>query len=62
MGRFLVLAAIGAGGYALYRKFISDAEAVSARGEQRRAEQKNGAMGTLVKDPVSGEYHLKEGE
>ena len=58
----MVLAAIAAGGYALYRKFINDAEAVSARGEQKRAEQKTGAMGTLVKDPVTGEYHLKNEE
>ncbi|TCT42016.1 hypothetical protein [Martelella mediterranea] len=62
MGRFLVLAAIAGGGYMLYRKFINDAEALSARGEQKRAEQKNGATGTLVKDPVTGEYRVKKAD
>lgn len=62
MGRFLVLAAIAGGGYALYRKFVADAEAVSARGEQKRAESKNGANGTLVMDPESGEYHVKRAD
>nr|WP_272213081.1 hypothetical protein [Marinicella sp. W31]MDC2879025.1 hypothetical protein [Marinicella sp. W31] len=60
MGRFMVLAAIAGGGYMLYRKFINDAEAVTARGEQKRAEQKNGATGTLVEDPLTGEYHVRK--
>ncbi|WP_180897876.1 hypothetical protein [Martelella soudanensis] len=59
MGRLMFLAAIAGGGYMLYRKFISDAEALSARGEQKRAEQKSGATGTLVQDPVTGEYRVK---
>ena len=60
MGRLMVLATIAGGGYMLYRKFINDAEAVTARGEQKRAEQKNGATGTLVKDPATGEYYVKK--
>lgn len=62
MGRFLVLAAIAGGGYMLYRKFINDAEALSARSEQKRAEQQNGATGTLVKDPATGEYRVKKSD
>ncbi|AJY47957.1 hypothetical protein [Martelella endophytica] len=62
MGRLLFLAAIAGGGYALYRKFIADAETLTARSEQKRAEQKNGANGTLVQDPVSGEYRVKQAD
>ncbi|TPW32387.1 hypothetical protein FJU08_05125 [Martelella alba] len=60
MPQLLVMAAIFGGGYMLYRKFIADAEKTTARGEQRRAEKKNGAIGTLVKDPDTGVYSVRK--
>lgn len=45
-----------------YRKFIADAEKLTRRREQVRREQEAGSQGTLVKDPVTGEYRLKKPE
>ncbi|WP_075289996.1 hypothetical protein [Pararhizobium arenae] len=45
-----------------YRKFIADAEKLSRQREQVRREKEAGSQGTLVKDPVTGEYRLKKPE
>ncbi len=45
-----------------YRKFIADAEKLSRQREQVRREKETGSQGTLVKDPVTGEYRLKKPE
>ncbi|MCV9963044.1 hypothetical protein OIU34_14135 [Pararhizobium sp. BT-229] len=45
-----------------YRKFVADAEKLARRQQEVRRQQETGASGTLVKDPVTGEYRLKKPE
>ncbi|MGW9232610.1 hypothetical protein ACWGPT_17255 [Pseudorhizobium sp. NPDC055634] len=50
------------GGWLLYRRFVSDAEKLTKRAREREKERETGALGTLVKDPVTGEYRVKRDE
>ncbi|WP_377290596.1 hypothetical protein [Rhizobium sp. SG2393] len=43
-----------------YRKFIADAERLARQRERVRREQQTGTQGTLIKDPVTGEYRVKK--
>ena len=58
MPQLILLAVVGVVAYVGYRSFIKEAQRVTAR--LRRAEQEatNRAVGTLVKDPKTGEYRL----
>ena len=47
------------GGWLLYRRFVSDAEKLTARSGEREKERETGALGTLDKDPETGEYRVK---
>ena len=47
------------GGWLLYRRFVSDAEKLTAQSREREKERQTGALGTLVKDPDTGEYRVK---
>ena len=44
------------------RKFVNDAKKLARASELKRKEQRNNAVGTLVQDPVTGEYHLRKKE
>ncbi|MBX5214255.1 MULTISPECIES: hypothetical protein [unclassified Rhizobium] len=43
----------------LYRRFVSDARRLAEKSRRAEKERQTGAIGTLVKDPVTGEYRLK---
>jgi membrane protein implicated in regulation of membrane protease activity len=43
-----------------YKSFVREAERVSARVRRQEKQAKNGAIGTLVKDLVTGEYRLSK--
>jgi membrane protein implicated in regulation of membrane protease activity len=58
MPQLILLAVVGVIAYVGYRSFIREAEKVSARLRRAESEAKNKASGTLVKDPVTGEYRL----
>ena len=60
MPQLIFFAVLGVAGYIGYRSFLREAERVTARARRTEAEQKNGSQGTLVQDPVTGEYHLKK--
>ena len=60
MPQLLLLAAFGAVAWMGYKKFVSEAERVSARVRASEKEQQTGAQGTLIEDPVTGEYRLKK--
>ncbi len=63
MAQLILLLLLVGGGLLLYRRFVADAEKLSARSKQAERERETGAMGTLVKDPETGEYRVKrEGE
>lgn len=59
MAQLIFFIVLVGGGWLLYRRFISDAEKLTARSRERQKEQETGAVGTLVKDPDTGEYRVK---
>ncbi|MDF1632273.1 hypothetical protein [Mycoplana sp. MJR14] len=42
-----------------YRKFVADAERLTRKRRAAERERQNDAIGTLVKDPKTGEYRLR---
>lgn len=58
MPQLILLAVVGVIAYVGYRSFIREAEKVSARLRRAENEAKTNATGTLVKDPVTGEYRV----
>ncbi len=58
MPQLLVIAALGVIGWFGYKAFVREAERVTARVRRAERERETGSMGTLVKDPETGEYHL----
>jgi membrane protein implicated in regulation of membrane protease activity len=60
--KLIFVALIGLAGWFLYRKFIADATRLTRKAEAKRQEERTGAQGTLVQDPVTGEYKLRRTE
>ncbi|MDZ5698872.1 MULTISPECIES: hypothetical protein [Phyllobacteriaceae] len=58
MPQLIFFSLIAVVAYFGYRAFVREAERVSARMERVRQEARTGSMGTLVKDPETGEYRL----
>ncbi len=46
----------------MYRKFVADAEKLSRRRREQERERQTGANGTLIKDPETGEYRVRQEE
>lgn len=62
MAQIIFLAILVVGGWMIYKKFVGDAEKLTARSKKQERERQTGAMGTLEKDPVTGEYRVKREE
>jgi len=62
MAQLLFLIIVIGGGWMLYKKFIKDAERLSSRTRREEKERQTGAIGTLERDPVTGEYRVKRDE
>lgn len=58
--QLILMATLLAAGFLLYRRFVQDAEKLSAKSRQAEKERQSGATGTLVKDPDTGEYRLRQ--
>jgi membrane protein implicated in regulation of membrane protease activity len=43
----------------LYRRFLRDARKLTEKSRRAESERRTGAIGTLVKDPKTGEYRVK---
>ena len=59
MPQLIVLLAAIVGCWYFYRRFTQDAQRLSRKTHRRARERRTGAMGTLVKDPKTGEYRVK---
>lgn len=59
MAQLIFLVVLLGGSWLLYRKFVSDAERLAAKSRAREKERETDAIGTLVKDPETGEYRLR---
>ncbi len=62
MPQLLIMGVLVLGAWLLYRRFVADAKRLAEKSKRAQREQQTGAIGTLVKDPVTGEYHLKKDE
>ncbi|MBP2560191.1 membrane protein implicated in regulation of membrane protease activity [Neorhizobium galegae] len=62
MAQLIFLIIVIGGGWMLYKKFIKDAERLSSRTRREEKERQTGAIGTLERDPVTGEYRVKRDE
>jgi membrane protein implicated in regulation of membrane protease activity len=60
MAQLITLLILVCAGWWLYRRFISDAQKLAEKSRRAEKERKTGAIGTLVKDPATGEYRLKQ--
>jgi membrane protein implicated in regulation of membrane protease activity len=59
MAQLIFLAVLIGGSLYLYRRFVKDAEKLAKKSRQEEKERQTGAMGTLIKDPETGEYRVK---
>jgi membrane protein implicated in regulation of membrane protease activity len=62
MAQLIILILLIAGGWIFYKRFIRDAERLTARNRKQEKERETGAIGTLEKDPVTGEYRVRKDE
>lgn len=62
MPQLLIMGVLVLGAWLLYRRFVAEATRLAEKSKRAKKEQQTGAIGTLVKDPVTGEYHLKNDE
>jgi membrane protein implicated in regulation of membrane protease activity len=60
MPQIIFFAIVGVVAYVGYRTFIKEAERVTAKIRRAEKQAANGATGTLVKDPETGEYRLSK--
>ncbi|OWK22454.1 hypothetical protein [Mesorhizobium amorphae] len=58
MPQIIFFVAVGVLAYVGYRSFVREAERVTAKIRRTEKQVANGTMGTLVKDPKTGEYRL----
>lgn len=59
MAQLITIVLLVVGSVILYRRFVRDAEKLSAKSKQREKERETGAIGTLIKDPETGECRVK---
>ncbi|MBB3563121.1 membrane protein implicated in regulation of membrane protease activity [Rhizobium sp. BK512] len=62
MAQLVTLLILVCAGWWLYRRFVSDAQRLAEKSRRAEKERQTGAVGTLVKDPTTGEYRLKREE
>jgi hypothetical protein len=58
MPQIIFFTVVGVAAYFGYRTFIREAERVTAKVRRTEKQAANGTIGTLVKDPKTGEYRL----
>lgn len=56
MGQLIFLTILVGGAWLLYRRFVADAEKLAAKSRAEEKERETNAIGTLIRDPETGEY------
>lgn len=59
MSRIIFFIVVVGGIWFLYRRFVRDAQRLAEKSRRAETERRTGAMGTLIKDPKTGEYRVK---
>ncbi|WFR95963.1 hypothetical protein [Rhizobium tumorigenes] len=62
MAQLIFIIVIGSVCWLIYKRFINAAQRLQQKSQRQERERSTGAMGTLVKDPLTGEYRLKRDE
>lgn len=62
LSKIIFVVVIGLVGWMVYKKFVADALKLAKANAAKRREAETGAIGTLVKDPATGEYRLRKEE
>ena len=62
MAQLITLLILVCAAWWLYRRFVSHARKLAEKSRRAEKERQTGAIGTLVKDPTTGEYRLKREE
>ena len=62
MPQLLLLIVIGSVCWLIYKRFLQAAQRLQQKSKRQEQERNTGAIGTLVKDPVTGEYRVKRDE
>lgn len=62
LSKIIFVVVIGLVGWMVYKKFVADAVKLAKANAAKRREAETGAIGTLVKDPATGEYRLSKEE
>jgi membrane protein implicated in regulation of membrane protease activity len=62
LSKIIFVVVIGLVGWIVYKKFVADAVKLAKANAAKRREAETGAIGTLVKDPATGEYRLRKEE
>lgn len=62
MAQIILFILLVGGGWMFYKRFIKDAEKLTARSRREEKQRQTGAIGTLEKDPATGEYRVKKDE
>ena len=62
MPQIIFFAVVIGGIWWLYRRFLRDAQKLAEKSRRAESERRTGAVGTLVKDPKTGEYRVKRDE
>lgn len=62
MAQLITIVLLVVGALVLYHRFVKAAEQLTAKSRARRKEEETGAQGTLIKDPVTGEYRVKRAD
>lgn len=60
--KLIFVALVALAGWYFYRRFAADATKLAKASAAKRKEEKNGALGTLVQDPVTGEYRVRRAD
>ena len=56
MPQLIFFAVVGIAAYVGYKSFVKEAERVTAKIRRTEKQRASGTIGTLVKDPKTGEY------
>ncbi len=60
MPQILFFAAVGVLAWFGYKSLLKTADGVNQKAKAQATEKKTGAQGTLIKNPDSGEYHVRK--
>jgi membrane protein implicated in regulation of membrane protease activity len=59
MPQLIFIILVGSVCWLVYKRFIKAAKRLQQKSRRQESERRTGAIGTLVKDPVTGEYRVK---